>query len=155
MHCGKGNRKSGQGSVKYRKDSGHVSGKQKFDGIFDIAEYIPAIGNSFDDCRKIIVCQNHGGGVFGHFCSGDSHGDTDICSLQGRSVIDAVTGHGNNLSLFLPRIDDPDLIARGYTGIHTDVLQLLIQLFIAHGIDFRSGKGQVALMHNADPLCDG
>jgi len=68
----------------------------------------------FLDCsyngRKVVIGQDDGCGFLGDIRPGDTHGYTDISGLQGRGVINPITGHGNDLTLFLESRGDTHLV---------------------------------------------
>lgn len=64
------------------QDTSQVTGKQELDGVLDVGVYVSAVGYGFDDGRKVIVCQNHGRCVLRYFCTGDTHGNTDVSLFQ-------------------------------------------------------------------------
>ena len=59
--------------------------------------------DSTDNGRKIIVHQNHIGRFFCDVCPRDAHRDADISRLHGRSIIDSISGHGDDLTTSLQR----------------------------------------------------
>ena len=60
MNRGKWQRKACKGGIKDTEDTRHIAGKEKLDGIFNIAVDISAVGSSLDDRGKVIICQDHG-----------------------------------------------------------------------------------------------
>ena len=60
MNRGKWQRKACKGGIKDTEDTRHIAGKEKLDGIFNIAVDISAVGSSLDDRGKVIICQYHG-----------------------------------------------------------------------------------------------
>ena len=84
----------------------------------DVAVYISSIGHSFDNGGKVVICQDHGCGILRHFCSGDPHGDTNICLFKGRGIINPVSSHCYNVASGLPCIDNADFMLRGDPGIN-------------------------------------
>ena len=55
--------------------------------------------NSGDDRSKIVIEQDHVGGLLGHVTSGDSHGNADVSSLESGWVIDSVSSDSHDRSL--------------------------------------------------------
>jgi hypothetical protein len=53
------------------------------------------------DRRKVVVGQEHIGGLLGDVSPAHAHGDADVSLPQRRSVIDTVTGHGHDMSATL------------------------------------------------------
>ena len=105
-------RQTGQGSIEYGQDTCKVSGKKELDRALDILIYIPSVFYSFYNSCKVIIGKYHGSSVFGHLCSGNTHGNADVCLFQRRSIVDAVTGHGYNISFILPCPYNADLVFR-------------------------------------------
>ena len=61
------------------------------------------------DC-EVVVGQYHVRGLLGHVGASDAHGDADVGRLDGRGVIDPVSGHRHDLTSRLPGADDPQLV---------------------------------------------
>ena len=48
---------------------------------------------------KVVVQQDHVGGLLGDVRSSDPHGNADVCFLQSRRVVHAITRHGHDGAL--------------------------------------------------------
>ncbi len=59
---------------------------------------------------EAVVEQYDFGGVLGDVGTGFAHGDTDIGPFESRSVIDTVTGHGDDVAALFDDFNDPQLI---------------------------------------------
>ena len=132
-----------------------IGAQQKAHHFADIGIDTPALSDSVDNGGKIIVGEGHIRRALGHVRTGDAHGTADISSLQGGSIVDAVAGHGDHLTTVLPGLDNADLILRGNTGIHGDVLHLLVQLLIAHGVQLGAGDGPIPLREDPQLFGNG
>jgi hypothetical protein len=62
--------------------------------------------DGLDDTCEIIIRQHHVGRLLRDVGAGDAHGDADICGLERGSIVDAVAGHGDDVTLALQRLDD-------------------------------------------------
>ncbi len=63
-----------------------------------------------DDGGEVIVGKNHVGDVLGDVGAGDAHAHADVGALDGRGVVHAVAGHGDNVAQALPSVDDAGLV---------------------------------------------
>src|SRR5699024_2364816 len=124
-------------------------------GVLDVGVHAAAVDHRLDDGGEVVVGQDHGGRVLGHLGAGDAHGYADVGLLQGGGVVDAVAGHGDNLALALPGVDDADLMLRGHPGVDRDVLQPLVQIGVAHLVKLHAGEGLVPLQEDAQLPGDG
>ena len=52
-----------------------------------------------DDGGEVVVGQHHGGGLFGHRRAADPHRHADVACLKRGRIVDAVAGHGHDVSL--------------------------------------------------------
>lgn len=95
----------------------HVGGQQIAEELADIVEDGAPFAHRLDDGREIVVGQYHLGCLLGDLRAGDPHGDTDVCCLQRRSVVDAVASHRHHIPVGLQRIDDPQLVHGRHAGI--------------------------------------
>ncbi len=86
-----------------------------------------------DDGREVVVGEDHVGRFLGHLGTGDAHRDTDVGPLQGGGVVDAVTGHGDDVALLLQVLDQAHLVLRRDARDHADAVDLLVELGIAQG----------------------
>ena len=60
---------------------------------------------------QVTLDQRDLGAVHRHVGS-RSHGDAHVCLRQGRRVVDAVSGHGDDASFFLQSLDQHELVRR-------------------------------------------
>jgi len=54
---------------------------------------------------KLSSVQDHVRRLFGDIGSSYPHGDADLCRLEGRSIVDPVSGHGYDMPLPLQGLD--------------------------------------------------
>ena len=73
------------------------------------------------DGGEVVVGQDHPAGVLGHLGAG-AHGDADVGRLDGRGVVDAVAGHGDDLALLLQRVGQQHLVLGGDPAHHADAV---------------------------------
>ena len=79
------------------EDLAEVAAQQVDDEPADVLEDRPALADRRDDGLERVVLQNDVGGVTGHLRALVPHGDADVGGLQGRCVVDAVTGHADDV----------------------------------------------------------
>ncbi len=70
-----GQRDVGEDEEQERGDLGNVGRERVGDGLFEIVKDEPALLDARDDGRKVVVEQDHVGGLLGHVGPGDAHGD--------------------------------------------------------------------------------
>ena len=121
MYRCKRNRKSCYRRAKNRQDCSEVSGQQKLDCVLNIPIDVTAIFHRLYNCCEVIIGKHHRCGILGNLCSGDSHGNANVCLLQRGGVIDAVSGHCDNHTSFLPCADNADLMLRRYSCVHRNI----------------------------------
>ena len=59
--------------------------------------------------------------------------------FEGRRIVDAVTGHGHHLVTGLQGLDDPQLLLRHHPCKEIDPANPLLQLRVAHPVEFGAG----------------
>ena len=72
------------------------------------------------DGGEVVVQQDHVGRFLGDVGAGDAHGHADVGLAQGRSVVDAVAGHGHDVPLLLQGLHDGELLLRRDPGVDRD-----------------------------------
>ena len=65
------------------------------------------------------------------------HGDADVGGLDGRSVVHAVTGHGDDLALLPERLDEQHLVLGSDASDHADVVDARQPLLLAQRGELR------------------
>lgn len=106
--------------------------------------------HSSDDGCEVIIGQNHITGLLGHLCSRDTHGDTDTCLLQGRSIIHTVTSHASNL-VQLSCQDSHQFTLIFWVGtwehksawVADHLRESLLLLILGHRLEFKTSEGMV------------
>ena len=124
----------------------HVRCQQELDRLADIVVDTAALGNRSNDSREVVICQYHVRDILGHIGSGDSHTDTDIRGFDARRVVNAVSGHGCDIALLFPHVDDAHLVFRLYTRINADMLNFFFKLLVIHLVEHRAGDGMVGII---------
>jgi hypothetical protein len=125
------------------RDLGYVAGQSLGDTLLEIVEDEATFLDAVDDRGEVVVQQDHVSGVFGHFCACDSHGDTDVGSLYGWRVVDAIARDRYDLSQSLARLHDDQLLCGGGPGAHALRLlepahQAFALVFLLHAIFLRN-----------------
>ena len=85
-------------------------------GFFYILENSPSLFHRIHNGGKIIVHQDHIGGIFCHVGSRSAHGTADIRFLKRRGVVDAVPGHGYHLSVVLKCLHQTNFVGGRNSG---------------------------------------
>ena len=98
----------------------------------------------------MIIGEDHIGGVLGHLGAGDSHGDSDICLFERRSIVYTVAGHGDDPAFSLPCLHDADLMLGSHPRIDRYLFYHLIQRVVRESIQLRTGVGQIAVVPDSD-----
>ena len=130
----KGHGQAQQGGIQNGEDTRHVAGQQELDGPADVGIDVSAVLHRLNDGGKVVVGEDHAGGVLGHLGAGDAHGHADVGLLQGGGIVDAVAGHGNQGATVLPGPDDADLMLGGHTGVNGDLGNEGTKLLVGHGL---------------------
>ena len=92
----------------------------------------------FDDCGERIIQKYHITGFLCNICSGDTHGNADICMFDSRCIIDSVTGNRNNISLLLEKFDNSHLDKRRTSCNYLNLFQSFLKFFICQLLDISS-----------------
>ena len=64
-------------------------------------------------------------------------------------------GHGNNLALALPRLDNANFVLGGHARVDRNGFNLPVQLGVGHRVQLRAGDGRVLLRHHAQLAGNG
>ncbi|OIQ63472.1 hypothetical protein GALL_549870 [mine drainage metagenome] len=86
----------------------------------------PALAHRFDDGGKVVVQQHQAGSLARHVGAALAHGNPDVGLLEGRRVIDTVTGHGDKLAAALQRLHDTDFLCRVDPGVNAHLAYPLL-----------------------------
>ena len=84
-----------------------------------------------------------------HIGSGQAHGDSDIGDPEGRSIIDSVSGHGDDFVQILEGLHDLDLLRGVEARIDSDVPDLFFILLLPKPFKFLSGQTLFGRIQNA------
>ena len=136
-------------------DLGDIRAEQEADHLLDIGIDASAFLHGVHDRGKVVVGERHVRRALGNVRARDAHCAADVRRLQRGRVVDAVARHRNHLSLFLPRLDDADLILGRDARIYGDILHFRIQLFVAHCVQLRARDRLVAVQQDAQLLRNG
>jgi hypothetical protein len=79
----------------------HVDGELELDELADRIEDVAAPEYCLDDGIEVVVQEDDGSCLAGHFRAGYAHREPHVCLLEGGSVVGAVTGGRHNFSSFL------------------------------------------------------
>merc|ERR1740138_1151605 len=100
---------SSEGGISETEDNSEENGHTL--GVVDgsvnkenLAEVVPdnaALTHSSDNGGKVIVSEDHLGGLTGDIGTLLAHGNTHIGGLEGGGIVDTIAGHGGDLSLGL------------------------------------------------------
>ena len=136
---------------KYRNHFANVCSQKESYGLFNVCINASSFSDSGNDGCEVIVCQSHIGSTFCNVGSGNPHSTSDVGGFQCRCIIDAVSGHGNDLAGPLPCFDNADFIFRGNARIDRNISNLSIQLAVGHIIQFCTGDREISF--NPDTKC--
>lgn len=71
------------------------------DGLLEVVEDETALLHTADDGREVVVEKDHVRSLLGHSASHDTHGNSDVRLLEGRRVVNSVSGYGDDVSTAL------------------------------------------------------
>mmetsp|Transcript_50842 Transcript_50842/g.115528 ORF Transcript_50842/g.115528 Transcript_50842/m.115528 type:complete len:211 (-) Transcript_50842:2478-3110(-) len=107
-------------------DLWYLRAQRVHDRLLQILRAQPALAHCFHHRGELVVQQNNVSGLLGDLSSTDAHCHTNFRCLQGRSIVDTISGHGNHRSSdLLVGADDDSLVHRGDTSENTSVLHSL------------------------------
>ena len=104
-----------------REDEDDEEDEHEADVLGEIVEDLAALLDRVDDRGEVVVGEDHPRGVLGHLGAAP-HGDPDVGRLDGRGVVDAVAGHGHDLTLRLEGVDEQHLVLGRDPAEHPDVV---------------------------------
>ena len=140
---------------KHREHLGKVGRKQELDDLADVVVDATALFAGTDDGGKVIVGEHHVGDVLGDVGAGDAHAHADVGALDGRGVVDAVARHGHDLVARLPSLNDAGLVLGLDAGVHAVILDVRVELLVAHAVEVGTGDSLTAIGDDAQLLGDG
>ena len=68
------------------------------DELQDVGVDDPPLLDGRDDGGEVVVRDDHVGSLLGHLRPFDAHRHADVGLLEGRRIVDAVAGHGDDLA---------------------------------------------------------
>src|SRR5262249_36502589 len=74
-----------------------VGRQHEEDGLLDVVVDGPPFLHGSGDGREVVVGQDHFCGFLRDFSAFDTHGDADVCPLEGGRVVHTVAGHRHDL----------------------------------------------------------
>ncbi len=88
-------------NAEIRHQFGNVRAEYVGEELTDVLEYRASFLDGRHDAGEVVVEQDQIGRFLGHVGAGNAHGDADIGDFQGRCIVYAVTGDGDDLALLL------------------------------------------------------
>ncbi len=112
---------SGSGKPEERAEEHHpdlagVRGEGVANEPADVVVDPPPFTDGGDDGGEVVVGEHHVGRLLGHLGAGDAHRDADVGVRKRRGVVDTVAGHGDDVAVRLPGLDDVELLLRARSG---------------------------------------
>ena len=115
-----------------------VCGKLEAHELDDVLEDGPAFAHRPHDGGEVVVGEHHRRRLPGHFRAGNAHGHADVGGLERGRVVNPVAGHGHDMTAFLQRRHDLDLVLGRHAGEHGDPFDGFGKRMGAHRIQFRA-----------------
>ena len=143
------------GEEEHDQDFGEVGGKEIEDGLLDVGEDASSFFDGLLDGGEVVVGQDHVRGALGDVGAGDAHGDADVGSLEGRGVVDAVSGHGDDVSVGLEGLDDLNLVLGRDASEDVRGVDFLLESLFVEGVDLIAAHALVDVIGDAEILGDG
>mmetsp|Transcript_9769 Transcript_9769/g.32432 ORF Transcript_9769/g.32432 Transcript_9769/m.32432 type:complete len:927 (+) Transcript_9769:309-3089(+) len=79
----------------------HLGAQGVRDRLLQVLRREPALLDAKHNRRELVVEQDDVGRILGHLGAADAHGDSNVGLLKGRRVVDAVTGHRDDVAVDL------------------------------------------------------
>ena len=141
-HRGERQRQLGGDVAEERRNLRNVGRERVSDRLLEVIEDETTFFNTVDDGGKVVIHENHVGGFLGNILTGDTHGDTNVTLLEGRSVVDTVTGDGDDFTTTLAVFDNQKLVSRRHASPNNLlVVESGIPLFALFNRIFNFGPG--------------
>ena len=105
---------------------GHLVAHVRHDLVVDAAPDLDGVHEG----AEVVVGEHHPRRLLGHLAAA-AHGDPDVGLLQGRGVVDRVTGHRHDQALLLHRAGQPQLVLGGDPAEDVQHRQPLLELVVA------------------------
>ena len=116
LHGGDGQAGAQQDRRQDHQALAEVGGQGEGDELDEVVEDAAALLDGGLDGGEVVVGEDHVGGLLRNLRAPASHGDADVGLLQGGRVVDAVTGHRDDLAPRLQRTDEAQLVLGGHPG---------------------------------------
>jgi hypothetical protein len=146
---------AGDAGDEHQQHFAGVAREEVVDELLDVVVDAAAFLHRGDDGGEVIVGEDHVGRLFGDIGPRHPHGDADVGGLHGLRVVDAVSGHGDNLIASLPGVYHLKLVLRGDAGIDGDGRHVSGQLVVIELVEFSAGNHAVVFRSDADLTGDG
>lgn len=134
--------KAGQQRQKRKAGDRQMDGKDIAHRLAQIVVDAPAEADGLHDRAEIFVEQDERRRLARHVGAAAAHGDANVGGLQGRRIVDAVAGHGDDFSRSLEREDDMQFLRRHDAGKDRHRFDSPGEFGVAH-------RGEVVARENA------
>lgn len=124
-----------------RHDKANVGSQDVEDKLLDIVENAATLFNSVEDGGKVIIGQNNICRLLGHV-GASAHGNTDICALKTRAIVDTVAGHGNVSLTTMQSLNHAHLCAGSASSHHERQLRKVVNLLVRERIKVVGSRHQ-------------
>jgi len=89
---------------------GQIGGQDEGQGLDQVVVDSAPLLHGCGDGGEVVVHEHHLGRLLGNRGAGDAHGHADVGPFQGRSVVDAVAGHGDHVTHGLEHLHQAELV---------------------------------------------
>ena len=129
--------------------------EQEQEELLKIGVNQAALFDGAHDGGEIVIGDDDACGALGNFGSGQSHGDADIGPCESWGIIDAVTGHGDDVALGLEGLDDAEFLGWMDASEDGDAIELGSEFLFGHGLEFATVDCPIILAGDAEAAGDG
>jgi len=136
---------------------GAVGRQQERDRLTDVVVDPASLLHCPFDGGEVVVGQHDIGGLLGRLGALDAHRDPDICTRDGRRVVDTVAGHRDDFALRLECPHDAQLVLRRGARVDVDITGHQRQLVLTHRVQVGPGQRLHSAVrpHDAEFAGDG
>ena len=150
------NRQKNQRCQKQRPDLARVAGHGVAHKLADVVVNAPALAHRRHDGGKVVVQQHHAGGLTRHVGAALAHGHANVGALEGRGIVHAIAGHGDNFALRLQGFHNADFLRRIDPGVDLHLHHALQQGRIVQRGQVLPGQHlRLRVGHDAQALRNG